>query len=87
MKKWIFYICLNSGTDKLLAYPNPVTQGTPFTIEGVCKDDLVSVYNYLGVCVGSTIATNSAVKLMLDLPTGIYLIRANNKAVKIVVVR
>jgi hypothetical protein len=72
--------------DKLIVYPNPVSSGTPFTIEGADENCQINVYNFMGACVGSAIATENSVKLTLHLPAGIYLIRAHNKAGKIVIV-
>ena len=76
----------SAGTGKLLVYPNPVGSGTQFTIEGVSNNSLIYVYNFMGVCVGSAIATDSTAKLSLNLPAGIYLIRSENKKAKIVIV-
>ena len=72
---------------KLVVYPNPISPGIPFIIEGVGKNTPINVYNYLGACISSTMATENNAKLLLDVPSGIYLIRANDKAVKIMVVR
>ena len=84
-KKMITHNSSNS-TGKLLVYPNPVSSGAQFTIEGVSKNSLIYVYNFMGVCVGSAIATDSTAKLSLNLPAGIYLIRSENKEAKIVIV-
>jgi hypothetical protein len=73
------------GSGNLLAYPNPVLSGIPFTIEGVSKENQIYVYNCFGACVYNTVATEKEVKLSLSLSAGIYLIRSNNKRVKIVV--
>lgn len=71
---------------KLIVYPNPVSSGAPFTVAGVNENSTIKVYNFMGACVGNAIATNNAVELTLHLPTGIYLIRADNKNGKIVII-
>ena len=74
--------CYNKN---LIVYPNPVSPGIPLTIEGVNKDEPIYVYNYMGVCVSSAMATDNVVQLMLNVPKGVYLLRTKNKVVKIVV--
>jgi len=69
----------------LRAYPNPVSQGHTLTIEGTTKGSFVEVYNYLGICVSSTIADGSVTELTLALPSGIYIVRSNNEVVKVVI--
>jgi len=72
-------------SDNLLVYPNPVSSGVSFTVEGVNKDERIYVYNCIGACVGSVIATDNKVALTLNLHPGIYLIRSDKKSAKIVV--
>ena len=80
--------CLGTGgTDNLFVYPNPVLSGGSLTIEGVIKDSPIYVYNHLGVCVFNTFATDEIITLTLNLPQGIYLIRANEKNVKIMIMK
>jgi len=74
-------------SDNLLVYPNPVSSGVSFTVEGVNKDEQIYVYNSMGACVGSAIATENVVKLTLNLQPGIYLIRSETKGAKIVVMK
>jgi len=74
-------------SDNLLVYPNPVSSGVSFTVEGVNKDERIYVYNSMGACVGSAIATDTAVQLTLNLHPGIYLIRSDTKGAKIVVMK
>jgi hypothetical protein len=69
----------------LRAYPNPVPQGNNLTIEGTTQGSLVEVYNYMGACISRTIATGNITVLMLALPEGIYILRSENEAVKIIV--
>jgi hypothetical protein len=73
--------------DKLIVYPNPVAAGTPLTIIGTNKDAPINVYNLYGAYVGSAMGEESIVKIILDLPNGIYFIRSNNKVAKIVVIK
>jgi hypothetical protein len=70
----------------LIVYPNPAVTGAPFTIEGAKAGATIFVYNQFGVCVGSTVAQEEATTLSVNLPTGIYLIRAENREAKIVIV-
>ena len=69
----------------LRVYPNPVLRSSTLTIEGVSVGSLVEVYNLSGLCVYRTIAVESPTSLSLNIPAGIYLIRANNGEVKVVV--
>jgi len=73
--------------NKLIVYPNPVQAGVSFTVAGTEKEHFVNVYNYYGACVGSIMGEEGIQKLTLDLPTGIYFIRSNNKTAKIVIVK
>jgi hypothetical protein len=76
-----------ASNDKLWAYPNPVAAGVPFTVEGVTKDDEIRVYNQYGTCVSSAIATGETIVLTLNVQAGVYVVRANEKQVKVVIVR
>jgi hypothetical protein len=79
--------CLEvDNSDPILVYPNPVGQGSVITIEGVRPGSPIFVYNHLGACVLNMIATNNKMKLTLNLSQGIYLIRTEDKTVKIMVV-
>jgi hypothetical protein len=75
------------SNDKLWAHPNPVMSGVPFTVEGVAKDDEVRVYNQYGMCVSSAVANGESITLILNVQAGVYVVRANEKWVKVVVVR
>jgi len=80
--------CSVAGSkDHLLVYPNPVLSGSSLTIEGAIKDCPIYVYNHLGACVHNIVATDNIITLTLNLPQGIYLIRANEKIVKIMIMR
>jgi len=80
--------CPDTETSRnLLVYPNPVVKGSVVTIEGVGVDSRIYVYNHLGACVFSTVATTDLMKLTLDFPQGIYLIRNESKIVKIIVIK
>jgi hypothetical protein len=72
--------------NSLTVYPNPAITGIPFTVEGAKAGATIFVYNQFGVCVGSAIAQEESTTLSLYLSSGIYLIRADNKEAKIVVV-
>jgi len=76
-----------SKTDHLLVYPNPVSSGNSFIVEGVSKDSPIDVYNQYGVCVSSAVATGNTVMLTLHLPAGVYFIRADNKEGKVVIIK
>jgi hypothetical protein len=69
----------------LIAYPNPVLSGSTLTIEGNIKDSPIQVYNHLGACVHSIVANDNFITLSLQLPQGIYLIRANDHHLKIII--
>ena len=73
--------------DKLWAYPNPVTSGMPFSVEGTAKGDEVQVYNQSGICVHSTIAGGETIILTLHVEAGVYVVWANGKQVKVIIIR
>ncbi|MCL2511518.1 MAG: T9SS type A sorting domain-containing protein, partial [Bacteroidales bacterium] len=73
--------------DKIWAHPNPVMSGAPFTVEGVAKNDEVRVYNQSGICVHTAIATGETITLTLHVQAGVYLVRVNEKQVKVVIIR
>jgi len=79
------YKILDFQKTGLRAYPNPLPQGHTLIIEGTIQGSLVEVYNYLGICVSSTIADGSVTELTLTLSSGIYLVRSNNEIVKVVI--
>ncbi|MCL2041424.1 MAG: T9SS type A sorting domain-containing protein [Bacteroidales bacterium] len=76
------------GTDeKLVIYPNPVISGNSFTVEGVFEGCTVLVYNQYGICVRSVVATGNSITLTLDnVQPGAYLIRADGKQGKVVII-
>ena len=76
---------IDYSSSKMSAYPNPVISGLPLSVEGVVKDESVQVYNQYGICVYSTIANDTAIKLTVHLSSGLYLLRAGNSVVKILV--
>ena len=69
----------------LRAYPNPLPQGSKLTIEGTTQDSLVEVFNINGACVNRTTATGSVTELTLALPVGVYMVRANNEIIKVII--
>ena len=75
------------NSNKLLAYPNPVSSGGLLTVEGVVEGSPLHVYNYLGARVLSIISTDNAVTFTPDLPQGIYLIRSENKIVRVMIMK
>lgn len=73
--------------EELLVYPNPVLSGSLFTIEGLDAGNQIQVYNPIGTCVYSTIATDYVMTLSFHFPPGIYLIRTGDKMAKVVVIK
>jgi hypothetical protein len=71
----------------LLVYPNPAWAGTVFTVEGLTQDTPIEVYNQYGMLLHRTTATDAKQNLSLNLPSGIYFIRNNNKEGKITIIR
>ena len=71
----------------LVVYPNPAWAGSMFTIEGVTPETPIEVYNQYGVCLSRKIAAATTETLSLDLPSGLYFIRNNNKEGKITIIR
>jgi hypothetical protein len=72
-------------TNTFSAYPNPILSGASFTLAGNIKDSPIFVYNHFGACVHSMIANDNLITLTLQLPQGIYLIRAHQSHVKIII--
>jgi uncharacterized repeat protein (TIGR02543 family) len=88
-KKEIGYYNFNhpsKASGGLYIYPNPVIRGCSFRVEGADVGSTIKVYNQYGVCISSVIAQEEFTTLSLDLSSGIYLIRANDKEAKVVVV-
>jgi len=75
----------NPNKDVLSAYPNPVKRGHILKVEGVAAGKLIEVYNSNGMRVYHTIVTESPASLNLNVPEGIYILRADNKEIKIVI--
>ena len=71
----------------LLVYPNPAMSGSMLTLEGLVPNSPVYVYNYLGECVLKQNTTHNTSIIVLDVPSGIYLIRNDKRIVKIVIVK
>jgi hypothetical protein len=71
----------------LWAHPNPVMAGTPFTVEGVSRNDEVRVYNQYGMCVHSAVAGGESIILTLNVQAGVYVVKAGGRQVKVVIVR
>jgi hypothetical protein len=80
-------IAFPTPENKMWAHPNPVLSGVPFTVEGVAKNDQVRVYNQYGICISNAIATGETITLTLNVQAGVYVVRANEKQVKVVIVR
>jgi hypothetical protein len=72
--------------DGLYVYPNPVIRGSAFRVEGAEAGSTIMVYNQYGLLVGSARAKEGFTTMRLNLPSGIYLIRADDKEAKVVVV-
>jgi hypothetical protein len=75
------------GSNEIIAYPNPVTFGTPLTLVGVTKGSRIQIYNRSGILVKSTIATDDTTTLTLHLPAEMYLLRVDNREIKIFVTK
>jgi hypothetical protein len=81
--------CSQAGAPEnpVLVYPNPVSYGSELTLEGLVAATPVYLYNHLGICVFSTITTDNVMTLSINFPQGIYLVRNENKIVKVLVVK
>jgi hypothetical protein len=78
------YTPLKSG---LLIYPNPVSSGNTFNIEGLTAGTPIEVFNQSGACVSRSNATDQNTTLTLKLPAGVYIIRNGGKEGKVTVLR
>jgi hypothetical protein len=67
------------------SYPNPLSSGTPLTIDGVEEGSLIEVFSQTGIRVLQTIATGNRVTLMLNVPSGLYVVRTTNGEIKLVI--
>ncbi|MCL2041008.1 MAG: T9SS type A sorting domain-containing protein, partial [Bacteroidales bacterium] len=77
----------NPPSGDLVIYPNPVISGNTFTVEGVVEGCTVQVFNQYGMCVRSVIATKNPITLTLsNVQPGTYVIQANGKEGKVVVI-
>jgi hypothetical protein len=77
---------ITSETKKgLQVYPNPVPHGSKLTIEGTVQGAFVEIFNQMGACVSSTIASGRITELILSIPMGIYIVRSNNEEVKFLI--
>ena len=71
----------------LTLFPNP-TPGGAATLAGAVPGTVVTVFDVLGRLVASTPADASGTAtlvLPVGLPTGVYVVRAGNKALRLVV--
>jgi hypothetical protein len=68
-------------------HPNPVLSGAPFTVENVVKNDEIRVFNQYGICVHTGIAAGETITLTLHVEAGTYVIWANDKQVKVVIIK
>ena len=78
-------IIVGNPQSGLKAYPNPAPQGSKLIIEGTVQGAMVEVFNYMGLCVSRTVATDFTTEITLSLPAGVYIVRSNNEAVKVIV--
>jgi len=78
-------IIIDKQQGTLKAYPNPVPQGSKLTIEGTTQGAPVEVFNYMGLCVSRIIASDFTTEITLSLPAGVYIVRSNNEAVKVII--
>jgi len=69
----------------LRAYPNPLLRGTTLYLDGVVEGSLIEIYNLSGTCVYRTIAVESPASFILNIPAGVYIVRTNSGAIRIVV--
>jgi hypothetical protein len=68
-----------------MAYPNPILTGGLLTLDGTIIGSPIYVYNHLGACVLSIFATGSTMNFTLNLPQGIYLMRNENRMVRVII--
>jgi hypothetical protein len=81
------YIMAPPPNVKIWVHPNPVLSGAPFTVENVVKNDEIRVFNQYGICVYTGIANGETITLTLHVEAGAYVIWANEKQVKVVIVK
>jgi len=75
----------NITNNELVVYPNPVSPGNPLTLAGTTKGSQIQIFNRVGSLVKTAVATDSTTTLTLHLSIGMYVIRADNKAIQIYV--
>jgi M6 family metalloprotease-like protein len=69
----------------LKIYPNPLPQGNALTIEDCVQGDKIEVFNNNGACIYQTTAPASKTELPLAVPSGVYIVRVNNKEFKVLI--
>jgi len=73
--------------DNLVIFPNPTMGNNAFTVENVIKGEEVRVYNQYGICIKSLIANAEILSMSLDVASGVYIIRCNERYGKIVIIK
>jgi hypothetical protein len=81
------YITAPPPDVNMWVHPNPVLSGAPFTVENVVKNDEIRVFNQYGICVYTGIAAGETITLALHVEAGAYVIWANEKQVKVVIIK
>ena len=77
---------LKGAAEGLALYPNPATTGS--TLTGALPGTVVTVFDALGRLVTAATADaagTAALALPAGLPTGVYVVRAGSKAVRLTV--
>jgi len=82
---WVYPTDFVPRSKAVSGYPNPLSSGIPFTIENVEEGSLIEIFTQTGKRVMQTIATGDRVTLMLNLPSGLYVVRTNNGEIKLVI--
>ena len=74
-----------SKSNQIKVYPNPI-KNQEFTINGINKNDIISVYSITGQLVQTFNNVQDNQKLILKkLPKGIYIIKTSNSSTKVIV--
>jgi anaerobic selenocysteine-containing dehydrogenase len=82
---WVYPDDFVPRSKSVSGYPNPLSNSVQFTVEGVEEGSLIEVFTQTGMLVLQTIATGNIVKITLNVPSGLYVVRTVNGEIKLVI--
>jgi hypothetical protein len=81
-----YYAPVASNAAVIKAYPNPVVSGQKLTVESdETQEGYIEVYNAVGKLVQQVKPAGNMTTTTLNLPVGVYFIRANHQTIKLII--